>query len=481
MIKIVLKKSKVFAAITLSILTLNSVAHAQLKEAPARLSPTDSLNITVNGQSKSIVLQAENQSRPLLNVNLKRSIRLVDTEIEIKEFLAQGITLAQIQAAFKLRGFAQIKSFADLIVIKNYAHGVKGFTKAEIFKKDVTEASNAHFWYAVLPKGAKVTRAIVQRDWFSEGAGAHGQVRYILNSPVLLVPQEVKPKSIQIVDATRVDWKSHFTIENNIPHLAPADMVYSLYAIRYQNGPANWDLFTGLGGVFANAYTLASTAHNVVYLAKDDLVEQHDLISPQTLGTKSFLASLKRSDQYKEERIYHLIFNSCITEMNRALYAEGQGYPLRDLGVQSSDFNPYTFIEKLKPVISKTAVPTLNQEFGSAVKSKAINPHVEKNIALVQSAEFETIVLNIALEAMSLSYKELLEISTAFANLQKAAQSGQGPQLSEINSIEKAMQVLASTGAKPSEKQARILMSLASNPNFIQAAQVLIQKGLVNR
>lgn len=199
------------------------------------------------------------------------------------------------------------------------------------------------------------------------------------------------------------------------------------------------------------------------------------------MGTKSFLASLKRSDQYKEERIYHLIFNSCITEMNRALYAEGQGYPLRDLGVQSSDFNPYTFVEKLEPILSKTAVPTLNQEFGSAVKSKAINPHVEKNIKLVQSQEFETVVHNIALEALSLSYKELLETAEAFTNLQKAAQSGQGPQLSEINSVEKAAQVLAAMGVKPSEKQARILLSLAKNPSFMQAAQVLIQKGLVNR
>ena len=481
MIKFVLKKSQVFAAITLSVLTLNSVAHAQLKEAPARLSPSDSLSVMVNGQSQNIVLHAENQNKPLLNVNLKRSIRLLDTELEINEFLAQGITLKQIQSTFALRGFAQIKSFQDLIVIKNYAHGVKGFTKSDIFKKDVTENSSANFWYAVLPKNAKVMRAMVQRDWFSEGAGAHGQVRYILNSPVLLVPQEAKLKNIQIVDATRADWKSHFTIESNVPHLAPADMVYSLYAIRYQNGPNKWDLFTGLGGVFANAYTLASTAHNVVYLAKDDLVEQHDLISPQTLGTKSFLASLKRSDEYKEQRIYHLIFNSCITEMNRALYAEGQGYPLRDLGIQSSDFNPYTFVEKLEPVLSKTPVPSLNQEFGSALKSKAINPQVEKNIALVQSAEFETVIHNIALEALSLSYKELLEIGSAFSQLQTAAQSGQGPKLSDINTVEKAVQVLTGMGIKPSEKQARILLSLASNPNFMQAVQALIQKGLVNR
>ena len=481
MIKYVLKKSQIFAAISLSVLTLNSVAHAQLKEAPARLSPTDTLNVMVNGQSQNITLQAENQNKPLLNVNLKRSIRLLDTELEIKEFLAQGITLKQIQSAFALRGFAQIKSFQDLIIIKNYAHGVKGFAKADIFKKEVSESSSANFWYAVLPKNAKVMRALVQRDWFSEGAGAHGQVRYILNSPVLLVPQEVKPKNSQIVDATRSDWKSHFTIENNIPHLAPADMVYSLYAIRYQNGPSTWDLFTGLGGVFANAYTLASTAHNVVYLAKDDLVEQHDLINPQTLGTKSFLASLKRSDEYKEQRIYHLIFNSCITEMNRALYAEGQGYPLRELGIKSSDFNPYTFVEKLAPVLSKTAVPSLNQEFGSDLKSKALNPQVEKNIALVQSPEFETVVHNIALEALNLSYKELVEIGQAFSQLQKAAQSGQGPQLSEINSVEKAKQILASMGFKPSDKQARILLSLASNPHFMQAAQVLIQKGLVNR
>jgi hypothetical protein len=435
----------------------------------------------VNGQQRDIILHAENQNRPLLNTNLKRSIRLIDTQLELNEFLSQGISIKEIQKAFADKGFANIKSYSDLIIIKNYAHGVKGFTKADIFKKDVTEADSSHFWYAVLPRNVKVTRALVQRDWFSEGAGAHGQVRYVLNSPVLLVPQEVKPKSDQILDATKGDWKSHFTIEKNIPHLAPADMVYSLYAIRYQGGPNEWSLFTGLGGVFANAYTLASTAHNVVYLAKDDLVEQHELINASTLGTKSFLASLKRSDEYKEERIYHLIFNSCITEMNRALYAEGQGYPLRDLGVQAADFNPYTFVEKLHPILTKVQAPSLNIEFGSPAKAKAINPQIEKNLALVQSPEFETVVHNIALEALNLSYKELSEIKTAFTQLQKAAKSGQGPQLSEINTPEKAMQVLTASGIKPNEKQIKIFLSLAQNQEFVHAVKMLVQKGLVNR
>ena len=234
-----------------------------------------------------------------------------------------------------------------------------------------------------------------------------------------------------------------------------------------------------MGGVFANAYTLSSTPHNVVYLAKDDFVEQHELKEARTLGTKVLFSSLLRADQYKENKIYHLIFNSCINELNRALYAGSQAYPLKDLGISSSDFNPYTFIEKLMPLFSETPVPSLNYEFGSPIKEKFINPEVLKLMPLVQSNEFDTALQSFALEASVLTYKDLNDIRLVLIELKKA-QAANNISKIDLSSAEGLAVTLASSGYKLPEKSIKVLLTLLKNPDFMKAIQLLIQKGTVN-
>ena len=287
----------------LAVSTVFLVAATPLKPALdiSRLSPSQTVEIAVHGQKVKVVLNANDKTKPLLNTNIKKSIRLVNTDAERMEFFAQGVSAEAIRAIFRKNGLkTNNRFFDDFTVVKNFIHGIKEFTADDLLKTKMSDQlHHAYFWYAVIPKSVKVTKALLQRDWFDSGVGTHGQLRFELDAPLVLIPQDRGVmNSTQIKDLTGADWKTQFLAGQKSPIAITGDLVYSLFALRYAGGPNDWSFTTGIGGAFANAYTLSSVGHNVIYLATTDYVEQHSLAHPETLGTRTFQSVLERSDKF---------------------------------------------------------------------------------------------------------------------------------------------------------------------------------------
>lgn len=482
----------VLTTLLLVSIVLPSVATAEFQDSQgsrsdmARLSRSQNVDVYFNSNAvaTSVLLKANNDQRPLLRTNLKRSIRLVDSQLERAEFLKQGISLAQINELFKSYGHGRIESFNDLYVIKNFANGIDGFKEDAIYKRSMKETDQTNFWYAVIPRDVVVEQILAQREWFVEGVGTHGQLRFKLDSPILLIPQDKAVNSrIGIVDMTKSNWKKRFSVDQNTAHLIPGDMVYSMMALRYTGGPADWSFLTGIGGAFANAYTLSSIAHNVTYLAGENFVEQHALINPKTLGTITLKSVFARANKFGERNIYHLIFNSCITEMNAALYAEGKAYPIQQIGAQPSNFNSYSFIESLAPLYQNKEIKSLNSEFDSPVLQKFVSPNLEKSMDYIQQPAFDTFVQEITYKLSPLTYNDLLKFQAVYEE-SLAALAKNSLTLSQNASSEKFMSTIKNLGVVfpeqigelNSKQYADVIIQLLQNDKAVQILKLYVQK-----
>lgn len=459
----------------------------------SRLSPKQTVQIMRGGKNLSVLLTANDTSKPLLNTKIKQSIRVVNNDIEKAEFFAVAGSTAGIRQFFrnydfKLRG----RFFDDFIVVKNFTHGMEDFTESDLSVKKINDSQRANYWYMVVPKQVKVQEIFVQRDWFSSGLGTHGQLRFKLNSPLLLIPQNVSESakaSQKIEDLTKNRWQDQFLAKPFSSIAIPGDLVYSLFALRYQGGPDDWSFMTGIGGAFANAYTLSSVSHNLVYLGTGDYVEQNALIEPETLGTRTFFSVLERSNNFAEKNIYHLIFNSCITEMNAALSAKGKGYPLQKLGVQSTSFNPYRFKELLKPLFKNQNGEdmSMNEEFNFGPKEKSIHPQVAQFKLLAESKELDEKITSVALQLSPLTYKELLILEQTVKRVEGELKTSQSPDVTsgdlplnqeQLGQILSKMQIDLpfQIGRLTSKQTEGILLQLVNDPRIIQGIELFRQR-----
>ena len=71
---------------------LSLTALAQTSDE-SRLSVSDSFNVYIGKKMKPLVLKATTDQKPLLKINLKRTLRLVDTAEERAIFEKQGVSL----------------------------------------------------------------------------------------------------------------------------------------------------------------------------------------------------------------------------------------------------------------------------------------------------------------------------------------------------------------------------------------------------
>lgn len=469
--------------LTASVLFLASVSPLKQVLDISRLSPSQIVEIEIRGKKTPVTLNANDKSKPLLNTNIKKSIRVVNSSSERQEFLSQGVSIDSIRALFLKHGVkTQRRFFDDFTIVKNFTHGIKEYTAEDILKTKMNDQHHSYYWYAIIPKAVKVSALYVQRDWFDSGVGTHGQLRFVLNSPIVLVPQDRDVMgTTQINDMTGEHWKTQFLAGQNSPIALPGDLTYSLFALRYAGGPNEWSFTTGVGGAFANAYTLSSTSHNVIYLATTDYVEQHSLIQPETLGTKTFQSVLERSDRLKEKNIYHLIFNSCITEMNAALSAKGKAYPVAKLGVRETSFNSYRFVELLKPLFNNPdgEDPSLNAEFGTIVQEKIVHPKVNEFKDVVTSQHLDDKITEIALQLAPLTYKELAQLMKNISQVQSSIKS-QGGLLTPEQLVtvldESKMKLPENLGGLNQAQQLAVMTKLLNDPRIIQTFEILKQR-----
>ncbi|MCB9025055.1 MAG: hypothetical protein H6625_01950 [Bdellovibrionaceae bacterium] len=322
-----------------------------------------------------------------LKYKIKRSLRLLNNEQLVKF----NITTERLKSLY---GKADINSY---YIFANFIHGM------------ISE-HESQFWIAIIPKFTKITNIYAQLEWFVQGAGAHMQYRMKISDPITLIPQNNK--------MPLKDWHQN-------PIQIPGDFVYTLLALRTQNGPESWDPIRGVTGVYANAYSLQSTQHTAEDQTQSNFVEQVELIHPGDEAASEILKfAILNSDAHKEQDIYNSVFNSCVTAAMEALYANGGGYPVnKDL------FNPYRVWQHLAElgIIKNDKIPSLNEEFSSKITRADMNPEIAAKLKpllpLIRSDGFDLIVRDITSYIVSYnwSYSEISILFKAFQHIPKDA------------------------------------------------------------
>lgn len=480
-------KSKIFLASSLLQLVFSGPAMALL--AP-RLQPQEDIKTNTGTQIESITLHANSDQKPLLLVHQKRSIDLIVPKAGNKSDLnllqSRGITLDLLNQVFSKHS----QSLEDYYFIDYFSHGYKDFKPEDVFKRSIVLKDETRYWTAIVPRDFIVNDIIVQRQWFDNEVGTHGQIRFKLNTPLLLFPQTEVHQAWNFSDirdfTTDTDytkpnsqWKNRVSDFYDRPQLLPGDLIYALMAIRYEGGPQNWDTASGLTGVFGIAYTLTSTDHMAVYQAGSDYVEQIRIKSPKDNGKAVLTAALRDANSRREKDIYHLIFNSCITTVLRVL---SFGYDLDQAKISDKySFNPYRFIENLKPITDTTVnLPSLNQEYASSVQKATLTPQVQSHLAQIQTDEFDLAARSFAKEILDLNYAELNYTIQVAGLAAPEIKKGTDPKMA----IAQAQQTLGQNRILPPEGLQAKLQSkvmgisavLKSNPQFLSLISKMTPK-----
>jgi len=284
---------------------------------------------------------------------------------------------------------------------KNFIHGIEGRALFE----NVEVQDQAEFWFMALPTNVAVKKAILQMEWFKEGYGGHAQLRFVLDSPIVLISKKGEIQTIS------------------------GDVVYTLQAIRSINGSQTWGPMTGLTGTFANTYSLASTQHMANIQAGVNFIEQHELNFGQSQRDAMFQYALGYGTQAKERELYNIIFNSCIQAVLDVVN-------IGDDAVNEWVFNPYSVVKHLntlKLIKKNISLPSLNKEFNSPVQ-KLESPENKKMLDYVRANESK-ITSPIFEDSLRLLAQIILEDRWTLAELELA-----------IESIEEASQAIKANG-----------------------------------
>ena len=317
--------------------------------------------------------------------NEKRSIRLL-TQEQIDDY---KITLEKINKIFKTKA----TSLNQFYIFANF---INGYNKTEMVGD--YEKKDAQFWIAIISKGSKVKNVIMQEEQFHKGVGSHFQIRFILDEAILLIPQDQTDNAnwvSQVADLTKLDITDKKILEIRKPFLMSGDLVYSLNAVRTENGPKSWGIVEGGLGSFANSLGVYSTTHVSYNQTQDNVVRQYEIKVDQPISQKIFAYAIKRSGQVMEKSIYHTIHNACHTTALEALHADGQGLNFNPY----EDFNPYRIILGLqkKGFITKE-LDTINKIFKAQVQNlDNVQAYqlAQQNMWVLTSDIFDKLILDI--------------------------------------------------------------------------------------
>ncbi|MFN8943721.1 MAG: hypothetical protein ACK5WZ_03760, partial [Pseudobdellovibrionaceae bacterium] len=332
--------------------------------------------------------------------NHKRSLQKVD--------LAElGVNQDQLKAYYQrsMSGLLSAAQIEDLSregfdLYKNFIHGILGRNAYEALET----RDHGQFWVMVMPRQARIDSALLQLEMFGNGIGGHTQLRFKLNTPLLLIPQEKmnqfpghlsenkSAKVIQRIDGQNIrSVLGSLSVSENQDHIIPGDVVYTLMALRTDKGHETWGPLTGLTGSFANSFSLASTAHMASVQANHSFIQQFELKLTSTQKQNLLNYVLTYSNQEKERQIYNVIYNSCIQATMRAL-------DFADRRVDEWEFSPYSVVSHLASlglIIPAQELDSVNAEFDAPMKTleteenKASLDFLRKNMGLIQSAVFK--------------------------------------------------------------------------------------------
>lgn len=383
---------------------LHSIAYSV---ESANLKTQENINIRLGFQGsavQSVTLKANDSSQPELILNQKRTLELLDQKVHSNLLKLADINFEKIKTLFAEAGVSSIQatSLDDFYIVNEFHHGIKKIQKPEeIYSTNISYKDDAQFWIAVIPKSSIVSNISVQTEWFGEGIGAHGQIRFKLNTPVLLFPKTASNSGT--LNLLNSNWKERLTADTSKIQIVPGDLVFTLMVNRYVGGPDVWGPQTGLTGVFGNAYGLASMDHMALVETHENVLKEISLQDPSTKGQKVFEFALKNANQLGQGHIYNLIFNSCITTAMQTLYSNGEGY-----NVDPYAFNPYNFTQSIQS-FRKIEEPetNLNETYGSPLSKVEIMPSVQSKINIIKQPQFDSMIKSVAFQLLDFNYEEL--------------------------------------------------------------------------
>lgn len=342
-----------------TLLTVPTFALAQ-KMSPNYL--LQSVPMPNSEMTQDLLLEAEVPNDPLISV---QKLSLIKTDLA-KVGLSQEDIRSKFEKALASHGLSDTQTKEVLSNgFKAYNNFIDGMKDSKPFAK-LDQNFRAKFWKMIIPQNVKIDSAVLQVEWFGEGVGAHGQIRMKLNSPLLLISKE-DPKEIKMISG---------------------DVVYTLMALRSKNGKQVWGPLTGLTGVFANSYSLATAQHMAYIQAQESFIEQFELNLNAEEKSKLLYHTLNFGTQAKETQIYNIIYNSCVHAVLRAL----------NVAVPKVDewsFNPYNLVPHLKSIgLIGKKLTSVNKEFNSPVQALKNSENtkllefVSKNLSIIQSKPF---------------------------------------------------------------------------------------------
>ncbi|MCB0414803.1 MAG: hypothetical protein KDD50_10745, partial [Bdellovibrionales bacterium] len=234
--------------------------------------------------------------------------------------------------------FGEQYSLRDFYIIGNFFHG---------FNPDGT----GRHYIAIIPKSVKIVRVTVQQSHsYLMDMGVTSQLRFELNQPLLLLPQEYKPSS---------DWHKK-------PLMTRGDVVFSQVKFGVEGsktGPEPSFEYTGrfaTGYMFGSMYTFGrrQVDHGLVAQGFLDLSNTQN---SELMMQNIFRYALKKTEKAREGEIFNPVFNNSTRAMIDVLRAEGHG-----LALQSDHFNPYQMYSLLLArgyMDPNGKSETLNQEY----------------------------------------------------------------------------------------------------------------------
>lgn len=402
----------------------SSLGSAQLTNSVPRMAKQQVLNIFTGDQLQEVTLKANVDTEPALITTQKKSVQLLDAKKLSKENqqLLKNVLVANGSSSIDLDQY---------YIIDYFSHGFEKIKHTSDLNQELELYDRANYWVALLPKKIVAVKTLPQIEWFKEGIGGHGQVRYQLDQDLILVKRQLLEKNlttntssasqkVQIKDLTKEKWINRILTRSTVVKI-PGDLTFTLMAIRYEGGPTEWGAASGLTGVFANALTFTSTDHIALMQLPKNYVEQVELKNSASLGTQSLHFALNYASQTQETEIYHLIFNSCINAAFKVLSGNGQIYSSLNI----YNFNPYTFLEQFKDLTTQNTQPSLNQEYNYGVQTRPMNKQVEPFINVTKSVEFERFVRQFSYLNLDLNYTEMMHLMNLSQELIVKAKSNQ--------------------------------------------------------
>ena len=298
------------------------------------------------------------------------------------------------------------------------------------------------FFVAVIPKNTRFHQVSFQTEWFGGGPGAHNQVRFVFDKPIVAIPQNG---------------------DNYVPvifnhYQGRGDITFTLQAARVQGGDPEWSPIKGLMGEYGVALQIYDTrtlaVEQIQRSVMDDLYiidvananSADDVIAMSEKAKSMLQGAIDMADREQELSIYNTVFASCVTY---ALKVVKMGFPQ----VSTLWFNPYSAHLRIAALLGNTRLEraSMNEAHGESVRSlggevmahelgqsqdAATTQLVRSLNPILQSEEFDRVIHMIA--AFIVQENIRVEQVNAFAqgvmnytgnNLESVAATPEGQQL----------------------------------------------------